>query len=30
MISNADNMGHNITPQSGIEEECIDICVGVD
>ncbi len=32
MVSNADNMGHNITPNTCIEAGCknIDICVGVD
>jgi uncharacterized protein len=31
-VSNEDNMGHNVTPQSCIEAGCknIDICVGVD
>jgi len=32
MVSNEDNMGHNITPKPCIEAKCknIDICVGVD
>ena len=32
MVSNEDNMGHNVTPEACLQAGCknIDICVGVD